>query len=337
VFPLRNALTAVVVIIVAGAGVLVAGATLSQVTVDYNIDGSDPASTATPIGVDCPIGAPCKVQSVFNVADTNQPAGSLTSISPAAFQGIIGTSIDNGTVVGNTHVVVKYAVTGGCSWPKVTIDETGNFLDGAVKGEVPDDGSAAALGDTSKWPTRLESDLRVSQLRASGHPVGRRSVAVLVYQPPIGPEMQIPINLLSFDVSDGNGFGGLTLQGTYNVAVVGDPTSPLTGSLCTPMTSTGLLLGETDTGLTLQTCEEEGLHTMTTVLTRESGGALVFDATVSDTVSCSTSVGGMQELPDVAAAAGGSSSPPYAALAGAAACVVVLAAGGWYARRRRLS
>jgi len=343
VFSLRNALTAVLVIIATGAGVLVAGATLSQVTVDYTMDGNAPASTATPVGDDCPVGVPCKVQSVLNVADTNQPASSLTTISPTAFEGAPGTLIPNGDVVGNTHVVVKYAAVGGCSWPKVPIDATSNFRDGGLHGElgIEDDDTQEALGRTDVWPTLLEYDLRVSQLlngvepNPHPHPVVRRSVAVL-----LPDTLKIPINLLSFDVSDGYGFGGLTLQGTYNVAVVGDPTDTPTGAMCTPMTSTGLLLGRTAAGLILQTCEEEGAHTMTTVLTRESGGALVFDATVSDPdpVSCSISVGGIAEYPEIAGPAGKSSSLPAGALAGAAAAGAILLVGGaWYARRRRLS
>ncbi len=40
------------------------------------------------------------------------------------------------------------------------------------------------------------------------------------------------------------------------------------------MTNTGLLLGQTAAGLTLLTCEAQGTHTMTTVLTREVGTRL---------------------------------------------------------------
>jgi hypothetical protein len=152
--------------------------------------------------------------------------------------------------------------------------------------------------------------------------------------------LKIPVNLLSFDVSDGYGFGGLTLQGTYNVAVVGDPETALPGAMCTPMTSIGLLLGKTAAGLTLLTCEASGTHVMRTVLTREVGGALVFDVDppVSDTVNCSLAVGGIAEYPDIAESAGKSSPLPSSALAGAAAAAaVVLVGGAWYARRRWLS
>ena len=338
----RNALIVVLVLIATGAGVLVASAALTQVTVVFTIDDKEPAGFTNPVDDDCPIGMPCKVKSDLNVADSNQPAASLTSISPTAFTGVVGTLIPNGTIVGNTHVKVKYAAIGGCSAPvQATLEDTKNFLDGGIKGEVDDDTTQEALGRTDVWPTRLETDLRVSQLlngvepNPHPHPVVRRSVAVL-----LPDTLKIPINLLSFDVSDGYGFGGLTLQGTYNVAVVGDPTDTPTGAMCTPMTSTGLLLGRTAAGLILQTCEEEGAHTMTTVLTRESGGALVFDATVSDPdpVSCSISVGGIAEYPEIAGPAGKSSSLPAGALAGAAAAgAVVLVGGAWYARRRRLS
>ena len=338
----RNALIVVLVLIATGAGVLVASAALTQVTVVFTIDDKEPAGFTNPVDDDCPIGMPCKVKSDLNVADSNQPAASLTSISPTAFTGVVGTLIPNGTIVGNTHVKVKYAAIGGCSAPvQATLEDTKNFLDGGIKGEVDDDTTQEALGRTDVWPTRLETDLRVSQLRASGHEVLRRSVAVLDFDLPFPlPNIQVPVNLLSFDVSDGNGFGGLTLQGTYNVAVVGDPTDTPTGAMCTPMTSTGLLLGRTAAGLKLLTCEEEGTHTMTTVLTREVGDpkALVIDANVSDGVVCSLGggvVGGIQGYPDIAETAGNSSSLPSGALAGAAAAAaVVLMGGAWYARRR---
>ena len=339
----RNALIVVLVLIATGAGVLVASAALTQVTVVFTIDDKEPAGFTNTVDDDCPIGMPCKVKSDLNVADSNQPAASLTSISPTAFTGVVGTLIPNGTIVGNTHVKVKYAAIGGCSAPvQATLEDTKNFLDGGIKGEVDDDTTQEALGRTDVWPTRLETDLRVSQLRASGHEVLRRSVAVLDFDLPFPlPNIQVPVNLLSFDVSDGNGFGGLTLQGTYNVAVVGDPTPPPSVAMCTPMTSTGLLLGRTAAGLELLTCQALGTHTMTTVLTREVGGALVFDANVSDTVVCSPGggvVGGIQGYPDIAETAGNSSSLPSGALAGAAAAgAVVLMGSAWYVRRRRLS
>jgi hypothetical protein len=341
----RNALIVVLVVIATGLGVWIASGALTHVSTVVTIDERDPAALTDPVDDDCPVGMACKVKSDLNVADTNQPASSLTSISPTAFQGIIGTSIDNGTVVGNTHVIVWWFPSGDCSVPllKQKVDDTKDFLDGAIKGEFPhqpSDDDAPALLDPDVWPTRLESDLRVSQLlngvqpNPHPHPVLRRSVAVLD-----GPgSLEIPVNLLSFDVSDGYGFGGLTLQGTYNVAVVGDPTSPLPGATCTPMTSTGLLLGRSAADLRLLTCEAEGTHTMTTVLTREVGGALVFDATVSDTVTCSIPVGGIQGYPDIAETVSGSSSLPSWALASAAAAgAVVLVGGAWYARRRWLS
>ncbi len=230
-------------------------------------------------------------------------------------------------------MVTKYAPAGDCSGIKVTIDKTADFLDGGIKGEVADDASAEALASTSVWPTRLESDLRVSQLLASSHPVLRRSLAVLVIDLPWPlDDITVPVNLLSFDVSDGNGFGGLTLQGTYNVAVVGDPSTSSSAAMCTPMTSAGLLLGLTAAGLTLQTCQAVGTHTMTTVLTRESGGALVFDATVSDTVTCSASIGGIAEFdplqPKAAADAPASSASSTPLLAGLAVGGSLLL-GGW--------
>jgi hypothetical protein len=338
VFSLRNALIVVLVLIATGAGVWVASAALTQVTVVFTIDETDPAGFTNPVDDDCPVGVPCKAQSVVNVADVNQPADSVTSISPDAFLGAPGTSIPNGTVVGNTHVVAKYAATGDCSDLKLTIDKTADFLDGVIKGEVlPGDGSAAALESTAVWPTRLESDLRVSQLLASGHPVLRRSVAVIVYKPldPLPPEIRTPINLLSFYVWDGISFGGLTMKGIYNVAVAGDPTTPRTDAMCTPMTNAGLLLGQTAAGLTLQECQAQGRHTMTTVLTHDAAPNVVVDATVSDTINCSIPVGGIAEYPEIAGSAGKSSSLPFGALAGAAAAgAVVLVGGAWYARRR---
>ena len=342
---LRNALIAVLVLIATGAGVLVAGATLNNVSVDYTMDENAPASTATPVGDDCPVGVPCKVQSVLNVApDVDQPTDSVTSISPEAFQGALGTSIPNGALVGNTRVVAKYSDNGQCTDAiRPTIDKTADFLDGMVKGEDPDteSGDAGALELTTVWPTRLESDLRVKYLLNSipPHPVLRRSVAVIVIDLPWPfDDIETPINLLSFYVWDGNGFGGLTTKGIYNVAVVGDPTDPPSGAMCTPMTNTGLLLGETAAGLTLQACVAQGRHTMTTVLTHDAGTDVVVDANVSDIVTSFIPVGGIAEYPEIAGPAGKSSSLPAGALAGAAAAGAILLVGGaWYARRRRLS
>jgi hypothetical protein len=337
----RNALIVVLVVIATGLGVWIASAALTQVTVVFTIDETDPARLTDPVGDDCPVGAPCKVKSDLNVADVDQPVSSVTSISPPAFTGVVGTLIHNGDVVGKTDVIVHWTFLGSCSSSSPTIEGTNDFLDGGLKGEVgvADDGSDEALQKTDKWPTLLEKDLRVEYLlTTTGHTLLRRSVAVLDFDLPFPyPNIQVPVNLLSFDVSDGDGFGGLTLQGTYNVAVVGDPTSPPGGTMCTPMTSDSLLLGKTAAGLTLLTCEASGTHTMTTVLTREVGGVLVLDTDppVSDTVNCSLAVGGIAEYPDIAETAGNSASLPSGALAGAAAAgVVVLVGGAWYARRR---
>jgi hypothetical protein len=340
VFSLRNTLIAVLVLIATGAGVLVAGATLDHVSVDYTMDENAPASTATPVGDDCPVGVPCKVQSVLNVApDVDQPADSVTSISPDAFLGPPGTSIPNGDVVGNTHVVAWYSRSGDCTeFIKPPIDLKADFLDGGIKGEVADGDCPDALESTDLWPTCLESDLRVSHLLDSSHPVLRRSVAVIVFKPPLFPEIRTPINLLSFYVWDGVSFGGLTLRGIYNVAVVGDPTDIPEDAMCTPMTNTGLLLGQTAAGLTLQACVAQGTHRMTTVLTHDAGTDVVVDANVSDTVNCFIPVGGIAEYPDIAESVGKSSPLPSSAFAGAAAAAaVVLVGGAWYARRRWLS
>jgi hypothetical protein len=63
----------------------------------------------------------------------------------------------------------------------------------------------------------------------------------------------------------------------------------------------------------------------------DGDGVSNIDELVLRTDPCSSPVGGMAELPDVA----GSSDRPYLALAGGlAAAVVALAAGVWYARRR---
>ena len=333
---LRSSLVAVCVIIVAGLGVWTANAALTQVTVVYTIDENNPATTSTPVTDECSTGVPCKLQSVLTVADANQPSESLTSISPTAFQGATGLAVPNGTFVGITRIVAKYSANGQCTdLIKPTIDLTADFLDGGIKGEVADDDSAAALENTGVWPTRLEADLRVSELMASGHQVVRRSVAVMVYAPPLLPEIRTPINLLSFDVSDGNGFAGLTTSGIYNVAVGGDPTVEPAGGMCSPSTSTGLLLGQSAAGLTLQSCRQSGIHTFTNVLTRDVGGALQIDATVSDTVRCLLVVGGTAEMPDTSDSSGESPPLVYASLA-AAAGLGVLTAGTWYARRRRL-
>jgi len=342
VFSPRRALVVLLVVIAAGAGVWVASAALTA-TVVYTIDEKYPAATATPVDDDCPVGVPCKAQSVVNVTDVDQPTDSVTTISPVAFLGAPGSSIPNGTLVGNTHVVMKWAATGDCSDPKLTVDKTADFLDGGTKGEVTDIACSETsdpppLEKTDRWPTCLESDLRVKYLRDTGHTVVRRSVAVIVYKPPLLPEIRTPINLLSFIVGDGNGFGGLTMNGIYSVAVAGDPLTAPTGAMCTPMTNTGLLLGQSAAGLTLQTCVTQGRHTMTTVLTHDAAPNVVVDATVSDPVYCFVPVGGIAEYPEIAGPAGKSSSLPSGALAGAAAAGAILLVGGaWYVRRRRLS
>jgi hypothetical protein len=113
--------------------------------------------------------------------------------------------------------------------------------------------------------------------------------------------------------------------------------------MCTPMSSVSILLGLTAASLRLQTCVAQGTHTMTTVLTREVGGALVFDANVSDTATCFTAaVGGIAEFtplePDAAAGQPSSSVPSTPLLVGLAVGGALLLAGGaWYARRRWLS
>jgi hypothetical protein len=340
----RNSLVAVCVIVAAGVGVWRANAAFTQVTLVTTIDENNPAATSTPVGKDCPFGVPCKLQSVLSVADSNQVVDSLTSISTFAFQGALGTSIPNGTVVGNTRITGKYSDNGHCTdLIKPSIDKTADFLDGGLKGEVTDDPSQDALGDPTVWPTLLESDLRVAYLLSTGHQIVRRSVAVIVISlaPLPLPDIKMPINLLAFDVSDGNGFAGLTLKGVYNVAVGGDPTVTPTSAMCTPSTSSGLLLGQSAAGLTLNTCQWTGTQTMTSVLTHDASGTIVIDATARDTVTCSLAVGGMAEYPDVepgpVASAHNSSGPSAAAVAGMAMGALLLAAGGWYARRRRLT
>ena len=340
---LRNALIAILVLTATGLSAWIASAALTA-TVVYTIDDVDPAATTTPVDDDCPVGVPCKAQSVVNVTDVDQPADSVTTISPdEAFVGAPGTSIPNGTVVGNTHVVAKYSANGECTdLIMPTIDKTADFRDGGIKDEVADvdcdvdPEDPDPLESTTVWPTCLESDLRVSQLLASGHPVLRRSVAVLVIDLPWPfDDIQVPVNLLSFYVWDGISFGGLTIEGIYNVAVVGNPETPSSGAMCTPMTNTGLLLGQSAAGLTLQACQAQGRHTMTTVLTHDADPDVVVDATPTDTVNCSIPVGGIAEYPDIAEPAGNSSSLPSWALAGAAAAgAVILAGGAWYARRR---
>jgi hypothetical protein len=337
VFSPRRALVVLLVVIAAGAGVWVASAALTA-TVVYTIDDTNPAATSTPVGDDCPVGVPCKAQSVVHVADENLPADSITSISPDAFLGAPGTSIPNGDVVGNTQVIAWYSRSGNCTeFIKPPINLKADFRDGGIKGEVDDGDCPDALESTDLWPTCLESDLRVFSLLPT-HPVLRRSVAVIVFKPPLFPEIRTPINLLSFYVGDGVSFGGLTIEGIFNVAVVGDPTDPPTDAMCTPMTNTGLLLGQTAAGLTLQACVAQGRHTMTTVLTHDAAPNVVVDANVSDTVNCSIPVGGIAEYPDIAESVDKSSSLPPGALAGAAAAGAALLVGGaWYARRRRLS
>jgi len=350
VFSLRNALIMVLVLIATGLGVWIASAAYNNPTVVYTIDEKEPASfptafptpAATPFDDDCPVGAPCKVWSDLNVTDDGLAIPAVTSISPTVFQGPGGTSIPNGTVVGKTHVVYylnPFYPSGTCSssFPSVKMEDTKNFLDGGLKGEVADDPSDAALQATDKWPTQLENDNRVQYLlNTTGHKLLRRSVAVLAGG--------TSVNLLSFDVSDGNGFASLTQRGIYNVAVTRNPIVNVAAS-CTPFTSNTLLLGQTAAGLGLLRCYMPGTHTMTSVLTHDAGGNVVVDNTVNDNVVCSAGVvfvGGLAEFdplpPETAADGTGSSAPGMPLLAGlAAAGALLLAGGAWYARRRWVS
>ena len=346
-FSLRNALIMVLVLIATGLGVWIASAAYSDVDLAYTIDEKDPASlptafptpAATPFDDDCPVGAPCKVWSDLNVGDDGQAIPAVTSIVPTTFQGPGGISIPNGTVVGRTHVVYYFSA-GTCSASATPVANNKEFLDGGLKGEVADDSSNDALQDPDVWPTQLENDLRVEYLLDTGHRLLRRSVAVL--DGPIFGLPKVPVNLLSFDVSDGDGFAGLTYRGTYNVAVTFIPGTPIVGS-CTPLTNNSLLLGETAAGRGLLRCYEEGTHTMTTVLTHDADPDVVVDNTVTDAVVCSAgSVGGLAEFdplqPEAAADGTGSSAPGTPLLAGLAAGGALLLAGGaWYARRRWVS
>jgi len=336
VFSLRNALIMVLVLIATGLGVWIASAAYTVTSV-YTIDEKDPSGFTDPVDDDCPLGSPCKVKSDLNVTDNGQAIPSVTSISPGAFRGVDGTSIPNSTVVGRAHVSWHYQLIGTCSSTSTLIDDTKDFLDGGLKGEVgvPNDGTIDALSDPTVWPTLLENDLRVKYMLDRGHTLLRRSVAVID-----GGAMliDVPINLLSFDVSNGDGFAGLTLRGSYNVAVSGVPGVSLP-STCTPMTNNSWVLGETADRLMLLTCNLPGTHTMTTVLTHESGGVLVKDTEVSDAVKCSGTVGGIAEFtplePEAAAAGTGSSPTSTPLLAGLAVGGALLLAGGaWYARRR---
>jgi hypothetical protein len=336
---LKIRLIGICLVVVAGLGIWGANAALTQVTLVTTIDENNPAATSTPVGKDCPVGVPCKLQSVVTVSDSNQLADSLTSISTFAFQGALGPSIPNGTLVGNTRITGWYSVGGHCTdLLKPSIDQTADFLDGGLKGEVADASTKEALGDPTVWPTRLESDLRVAYLLSTGHQIVRRSVAVIVIHIPLVGDITMPVNLLAFNVSDGNGFAGLTLRGVYNVAVAGDPTEIPTSALCTPSTSSGLLLGKSAAGLTLNACQWVGPQTMTSVLTHDSSGTIVIDATPTDTVTCSlTVVGGMAELPAQSgpvAGSDGSSSTTMFAIAAIAGGLLLVVTGGWYARKR---
>ena len=72
---LKTQAIAVCVIVAAGLGIWGANAALTQVTLVINIDENSPAATSTPVGKDCPVGMPCKLQSVVTVSDSNQAYG----------------------------------------------------------------------------------------------------------------------------------------------------------------------------------------------------------------------------------------------------------------------
>lgn len=248
------------------------------------VDEVDASSLTPPVDDDCPVGVPCKLGADIDVTDDGAPLPSITTILPPAFDPPDGTAVPDGRVTGNLHVLAHFVLSGACTSASPVIDATASFMDAAIKGEGADDATSAALADPTVWPTRLESDLRLAQLLGNGQSIVARYLTVLAG--PLG--IQIPVNLLFVDVSDGNGFAGLTHAGTYAIAVIGDPSVVPPVIQCTPLNADYILLGETAQGETLMTCLEAGAHTVTNVFSRNVSGSIVLDGTASDTVNCSS-------------------------------------------------
>lgn len=237
------------------------------------VDEVEPANLdVAPVDDECPVEAPCKTLNEISLTETGQPIPGIIVVVPPEFEGASGLDIANGTVVVKVSAVVTGNLGAGC----VNVLPVGpaNLFDGGLKGEVPDDGTDAALRDANVWPTRLESDPVVAALGPENI-VRRATGSALVIV------LQVPVNLLYFDVP-GGAFG--LPGGTYVVSVIGDPTAPLAIETCQPFSTTVLNLGQTAGGQTLLACTAGGTHTFTSALRDAVTGEII--GTFTDTATC---------------------------------------------------
>ena len=250
---------------------------LGSASAVITIDDTDPDSPIPfPSSADCSPGLPCRV--LFDLDIDVQGESTLlglTGISDPAFHLENGTAITNNDITGWIQFTIR-TILDNCSNP---LSDNANLVDGALLGEKDNDDTLDALFNPAVWPTRLESDARVVELRGSGHTIIRRAVAtdLAIFG------VSIPINIVSFDVSDGNGFGDLTIPGTYAVVIVGDPSAPfLEGLVCTPILVDTVILGETPGGggQVLFRCDTGGPHTFAMVAT--SAGSTFVEAVLED-------------------------------------------------------
>ncbi len=285
---LRIPLLGLVALVATGLGLWVSGqlarGQFTDVTFSVTVDETDPSGLTPPGDDECPVGDPCKHLVDLAINDVGQDLADITVIIPPGFTTADGTTVGNGHLTGNVTAVLNVVpLFGSCNLPVIV---TTDVVDGALPGETTDDGTAAALGDPNVWPTLVQSDARVADLLSSGHSIIQRSTGVATITIII-ITVDVPINLLYFDVSDGNGFGGLTDAGTYAVLVLGEPGEG--GALpvedCTPLSSLAIALGETPEGELLQSCTVEGTDAFKSVFTTE--GSTTVEGTISDDTTCS--------------------------------------------------
>jgi cell division septation protein DedD len=270
-------LTVVVAIIALSAGLWLNARVVSGQSGSFTItvDETAPADPdVAPVDDECPVGASCKAENHVVLTEAGEPIPGIITVIPPEFQVNSGLNVLNGTVLSRVQAYLKADLIGGGCVNDLAVPAA-DLVDGGLKGEVPNDATAAALSDPDLWPTRLESDPIVSAL-GTGNIVGRATGSALVIIIPV------PINILYFDVPAG-AFG--LPGGTYAVSVLGDPTEPLTIDTCQPFDTTVLNLGRTAGGQTVFSCNAGGTHTFTIGL---------FDldtldplGTLDDTVECS--------------------------------------------------
>ena len=193
-----------------------------------------------------------------------------------------------GSVVARVNFGVTVSLGAGCTVPAggsvlmkdAALPGLGSiFLSGSFPfgPEGPNDATAGALSDPTKWPTRLEADLlSFITSRAGG----------------IAPVGFVPIwaHYTGFDAVTGNDVNilvfNLGTSGFAHVAVVGDPTAPSSTVACTQFITDIDYLGETvDVGAgsitkRLRECQNIGTQVFATQFADGQNGATVIIPTL---------------------------------------------------------